>query len=404
MKIWYISKYACPEKYNFGTRHFTFAKEFNSLGHETIVFTSNSNHVVSGLPQFSGLFKIEIIEGVKTVWINTPLYQGSKSFGRIWSWILFEIRLVRTVRQLGCRPDVVIASSLSLFTIISGAMLKKKYKAKLVFEVRDIWPLTLKYVSNLKPINPVYCLFSLIEKYGYNRSDLIVGSMPALNKHVENIINDSKKVCYIPHGIDLSKFEVEEPNFGEYGVLISDDDFVVSYSGTIGRVNTVEFLLRAAKNISLINDKIVFLIIGEGELKNEFKQECRNFNRIYFLPKVNKSKLIGILKKSDLLYYGARKCDLYNFGVSPNKLNDYLYASRPILSSFSGYDDLFESSGCGLIVEAENVSAIESGILYFYSMPRDLREKIGKSGHDYLINFRTSRFLANTYLNCIERS
>jgi glycosyltransferase involved in cell wall biosynthesis len=299
---------------------------------------------------------------------------------------------------------VVIASSLSLFTIISGAMLKKKYKAKLVFEVRDIWPLTLKYVSNLKPINPVYCLFSLIEKYGYNRSDLIVGSMPALNKHVENIINDSKKVCYIPHGIDLSKFEVEEPNFGEYGVLISDDDFVVSYSGTIGRVNTVEFLLRAAKNISLINDKIVFLIIGEGELKNEFKQECRNFNRIYFLPKVNKSKLIGILKKSDLLYYGARKCDLYNFGISPNKLNDYLYASRPILSSFSGYDDLFESSGCGLIVEAENVSAIESGILYFYSMPRDLREKIGKSGHDYLINFRTSRFLANNYLNCIERS
>ena len=403
MKIWYISKYACPDKYNFGTRHFKFAKEFISIGHETVVFTSNSNHVVSGLPQFSGLYKIEVFDGVKTVWINTPSYNGSKSFGRIWSWIIFELRLLRTVRQLGFHPDVVIASSLSLFTVISGVILKNRYKAKLVFEVRDIWPLTLKYFSNIKPYHPVYFLFSLIEKFGYKNSNLIVGSMPALNKHVENILNDSNKVCYVPHGIDLTNIEVEDPIFSEYGVLINKDDFVVTYSGTIGRVNSVEFLLSAAKNISLINEKIVFLIIGDGELKNQFEQECRNFNRIYFLPKVSKSRLMGILQNSDLLYYGARKCDLYNFGVSPNKLNDYLYAAKPILASFSGYDDLFESSGCGLIVEAENVNAVELGISHFHSMPKDLREQIGKCGHEYLINFRTTRFLANHYINCIER-
>lgn len=404
MKIWYISKYACPKKYNFGTRHFLFANEFNELGHETIVFTSNSNHLVHDLPQFKGLFKEEMIDGVKTIWINTPRYSKSKSLRRIWSWIIFELRLLRTAWLLGMRPDVIIASSLSLLTVVSGFLMKKIYKAKLVFEVRDIWPLTLKYISNVSPFHPLYFIFSKIEKFGYRRSDLVVGSMPGLYKHVFDTINLSKDVLYIPHGVDMSKVEIEEPNFLEYGVTCNNDDFIITYSGTVGTVNAIDYFIIAAKKISTINKKIIFLIIGDGELKSKYEQDCNNFNRIYFLPKMKKSLMLGFLKKSDVLYYGALKNDLYNFGISPNKLNDYLFAAKPILASYSGYDDLFEPIGCGLVVGAEDLTAIENGMLLLYSMPKNHLETMGKLGYEYLIKFRTSRSLAKLYLNSIQNA
>jgi len=135
--IWYISKYASPLKYGFGTRHFYLAKEFNKLGHNSIIISSNSNHLVQ-IPDFKKCYTKELIDGVETWWLKTIHYRGANSFRRMLSWIDFELKLLfMPVKKLP-QPDVIICSSLSLFSIINGYIFKKRFNCRLIFEVRDI--------------------------------------------------------------------------------------------------------------------------------------------------------------------------------------------------------------------------------------------------------------------------
>ena len=54
----------------------------------------------------------------------------------------------------------------------------------MVFEIRDIWPLTLVEEGKYSRLNPIYCVLRLLELCGYKYADLIVGTMPNLKQHV----------------------------------------------------------------------------------------------------------------------------------------------------------------------------------------------------------------------------
>ena len=93
MIIWCICKYAMPQKYFSGTRHFYLSEEWVKTGNEVYLFTSNSNHLTDKLPKLKGNYFVEIIEGVKTYWLNTlHIKKGDfSSLKRMLSWIHFEI-------------------------------------------------------------------------------------------------------------------------------------------------------------------------------------------------------------------------------------------------------------------------------------------------------------------------
>ena len=106
--IWLICKYASPEKYFFGTRHFYFAEEWVKYGHEVIIFTSNASHLTDKLPQFSESRMVEEIQGVRTVWLKVLKTTKSSSAVRFLSWIHFEWKVLTTSKKRFKRPDVII--------------------------------------------------------------------------------------------------------------------------------------------------------------------------------------------------------------------------------------------------------------------------------------------------------
>ena len=94
MKIWYISKYATPSKYFFGTRHFYLAEEWVKNGIDVTIITSNSSHLTRKLPEFKTLTFVEYINGVRTIWINTFKNRKSSGISRIFSWVDFDLKLL----------------------------------------------------------------------------------------------------------------------------------------------------------------------------------------------------------------------------------------------------------------------------------------------------------------------
>ena len=135
--VWLICKYASPEKYFFGTRHFYLAEEWVKSGHDVTIFTSNSSHLTDKLPQFKEGRMLETIDGVKTIWLNVFKTKKNSSMGRILGWVHFELKVLFTSKRKFKKPDVIIASSLSILSIISGFLLSRYYKARFILEIRS---------------------------------------------------------------------------------------------------------------------------------------------------------------------------------------------------------------------------------------------------------------------------
>ena len=149
----------------------------------------------------------KIIDNTKVIWYKTKKYNKTASIGRVLSWLDFEWKLFTHNKKELKKPDVVIVSSLSIFTIVYGYYLKRKYKAFLVFEIRDIWPLTMTEEPGFKWYHPMVLLIGWFEKFGYKNADLVVGTMPKLGEHVKKILGYERPSHCCPIGFEPKDYE-----------------------------------------------------------------------------------------------------------------------------------------------------------------------------------------------------
>lgn len=401
MKIWYISKYATPSKYFFGTRHFFLAEQWTKMGNDVTIITSNSSHLTNKLPKFTSSIYIEFINGVRTFWISTYKNKSSSGIIRILSWFDFDLKLLIFSKKLCSKPDIIIISSLSLTTLLPAWVLSKIYKAKLIFEIRDIWPLSIVVLGNYSKYNPFIIYLSWLEKFGYSKSKLIVGTMPNLIEHVRlNCKIETKCIC-IPQGFSLKFYENEQLEL-ETNYLhnyLPKNKFIVCYAGTLNINNSLNSLIEAAEILkNIIN--IHFIVLGEGNLKKSYMEKTKNFNNISFPPVINKNQVNAFLKNIDLCY-DSFNSTLAKYGISRNKWIDYMYASKPIICSYDGFQSMINEANCGTFVKYNDSIALADKIIEYSLLSKHDLEIIGQRAKTYLIENRTFEKLSIEYLEHI---
>ena len=394
--IWYISKYATPLKYGFGSRHFYLAREFNNLGNNTVVISSNSNHLAQ-FPDFKSVYEKEIVDGVDTWWIKTIKYKRSNSIKRIMSWIDFELKFLLMPKRMIPRPEIVIVSSLSLLTILNGFLLKRKYGCKLIFEVRDIWPLTLIEEGGYNKWNPFVMFLAWVEKFGYRNSDIIVGTMPNLSEHVKKVTGKIINCHCIPFGYDPDLYNSPEPLPAGYEErFIPKNKFIVGYAGSIGKTNALDTLIICAKELKeLLN--IHFLLLGDGDLLNKYKSQTIGQNNITFAPKVKKTQVHMVLRHCQVLYFSVENSNVWRYGLSLNKLIDYMIAGKPIIASYSGYPSMLNEARCGIFIPAKDVRSLNMAIHELAQLPKSQLASIGDRGKKWLLKNRPYDKIALEY-------
>mgnify|MGYP000672156266 CR=1 FL=1 len=401
MVIWYLSKYASPEKYSFGTRHFYLGKEWVKNGYEVIIFASNQNHIADKLPQFKGKYFREDIEGVNTIWLNTPKAKKSTGLSRIFGWFHFEWQLFSVSKKGISKPDVVIASSLSLLTVINAYLFSKRYGAKFIFEVRDIWPLSAIELGGYSKFNPFIILLSIIEKFGYKKAKAIIGTIPNLGEHVQNIIGSGEKCFCIPQGLSLDFYKESQRISQDYvESYIPKNKFIVGYAGTINTNNPLETLIDAA-NILQDHADIHFLIVGKGDMKEKLINKSKHLENVSFPPVVDKKQVNNLLQFVNVCY-DSFSSNLAKYGLSRNKWIDYMYAAKPIICSYSGFQSMVNEANSGSFVEYGNAQVLVEEILKYSRMSKQQLEEIGTNGKNFLIENRTFDKLALQYQQIIE--
>lgn len=404
--VWYISKYANIDTYGADTRQASFCKEFAKAGHTVRLITSNSSHLYNSLPEFESRYKNMSYDGYEVTWVNTLKYTKATSINRILSWVWFEFFvLMMAYRTQYEKPDVVIASSLSILSVLSGCFYKRFYKAKFIFEVRDIWPQTLIDLKGFSHKHPLIWCLSKVEKLGYKYSDSIVGTMPGLKDHVENEVGLGCKVVSIPQGINLDFYTDNQKELSSDFIenYIPKNKFIVTYTGTMGDANALEYIVSAAKVLHLEQvTNVHFLLVGNGYLKDQLIEQAKGINNITFAPVIKKEQVQHVLELSNILVASVRNEKIYKYGISLNKFIDYMYAKKPVICMFSGYPSMINEANSGEFTPAEDVESFVDAIKKHQKMSAAELNELGENGYRFLVEQRVFSRLGSKFMELFK--
>lgn len=393
--IWIINQYAGSSVHGMEYRHYYLAKEFVAQGHKVVIISGSYSHLYKLEPQVKGEFTKEDIEGISYCWVKIPKYERSISIGRFKNMIVFAWNLRKFPLNDFSKPDAIIVSSPSLFPIVIARKWATKFNAKLLFEIRDIWPLTLQELSGLKKWHPLSLVLSFFEKYAYNKADNIVSLLPDAYKHIQSYHIPQSKVSCIPNGIFVDSDSFNEKYFID--LSLPKDKFIVGYLGSMGKSNALEYFVQAINKLEN-NSELFFVFVGKGADKENLQKSLTN-PHVKWVDAVDKKHVPTVLSQFDVCYIGWHNLRLYEMGISANKIFDYMYAAKPIIHSNNASNDLIKSADCGFSVPAEDVNAISDAILELSKLPQDKLIEIGQNGKDYVMKNHTYKELANKYLN-----
>jgi glycosyltransferase involved in cell wall biosynthesis len=402
--LWIINQYAGSRLHGMEYRHFYLARALVEKGHDVTVVSGSYSHLFTEPPNASAAWTCEFIDGVRYWWVRVPRYQGNGP-RRALNMGVFMLKLFSPrLRQLP-RPAGIIVSSPSPLPILPAAVWASRYKAPLVFEVRDVWPLTLVALGWMSRYHPLVAAMRQVERFAYRRADWAVSPLPAAVQHMARLGLAPERFAYIPNGVALADFDDHQPLSGHLQEVLSGGRFIVGHVGTMGPANALDSLLRAAL---LVRDdpSIVFVLVGSGRDEQQLKATAENLelDNVLFLDRVPRAVVPTVLRACDALFVGYKRNPLYRLGVSPNKLFDYMYSGRPVISSITAANDPVTEAGCGLSVAAEDPEAIAGAVRALRDMPEVERRRLGENGRKYVAQRHSYDELAERYIELLDRS
>ena len=373
MRIWLINHYAVPEVYYPLIRTSNFAKYLMRMGHEVTIFAASSVHNSSiNLIEDESLFREEWVNDIHYVFVRCRSYTGN-GFGRILNIFEFAWRLENVCEEFP-KPDAVLASSATPLACKAGLELAKKYGAKAVAEIVDLWPESFVSFGIVSKYNPILIPMYRYEKKMYEYADELVFSMEGAYDYIrdrrwERDIPRSK-VHYINNGVDLEIFDYNKEHYVvEDEDLQNSESFNVVYVGSIRLVNNIGKLIDVAKRVK--NPKVKFLLWGKGNELEVLRQRVidEKIKNVVFKGYVDKKYVPYIASQADLNIVSFLPASVdEKYGICPNKMFDYMAAGKPILTVFPSKYNPAVQIGAGEGVQVPSVENIAEAVTRFAEM------------------------------------
>lgn len=401
MRIWLINHYAVPPQYYPLARQNYFAKNLMALGHEVTIFAASTVHNSDqNLIEDDTPYREDVVDGVHYVLVRCKGYRGN-GLSRILNMLEFARKLPSVCNQYP-RPDAIVATSMPPMSCAAGIKLARKYGCRGIAEIADLWPESVIAYDIAGPHNPAVLWLRRLEKWIYTRSDAVVFTMEGAydyikEQHWERAVLRSK-VHYINNGVDLELFEYNKANFPVEDPDLDDPDtFKVVYTGSIRQVNGLGLLLDAAKEVR--DPRVRFLIWGDGDERPALERRVKdeNIGNVVFKGRVEKKLVPSIVSRADVNLAHNTPSPLFRFGISFNKLFDYLAAGKPVLSDFPCPYNPAVTYGAGLDVQHPDAASVARRVEEMAAMGPEERDKLSRNAlraaHDYDFKKLTEKLL-----------
>ena len=404
MNLLYINHYAGGPAYGMEYRPYYLAREWVRAGHRVTIVAASQSHVRSRQPATSGRFTRERVDGIDFIWCRTPPYEGN-GVGRVLNIACFLRRLGQWRQWLVDRPDVVIASSTYPADIAAARRIARRHGASLVWEVHDLWPLSPVELGGMSRYHPFIVWMQHAENTACRNADVVVSMLPKADAHLRDHGMDPRKFVYVPNGIDPAEWTggeaAELPAEHAHAVRTArvQGHLLVAYAGAHGVANALDSMLDAA---ALTRDEpITWMLVGGGPEKQRLQRRVaeERLSRVLLLDPVPKAAIPQLLRAMDVLYIGLQSEPLFRFGISPNKLMDYMMAARPVVCAIAAGNDPVGEAGCGVTIAPEQPQALAQAVRDMRALPVHERERMGRAGRAFVERNHLYSVLAQRFLD-----
>jgi len=389
MKFLILSQNSGSRKHGMVMRNYNWARALTQMGHEVTVVGSSFSHSRQAQPQTKGRVTEENIDGIRYLWLWGPKYGAKNALGRVMSMFVFCLQLFLPDKRLRGSYDVVIASSPPPFVIYPAHWRAKKMKAKLIFDARDLWPLTLKELGGYSERHPFIWLMQKSEDYACRHADLVTAVAQNSETYLQS--RGLAKGRFMPMGNGLLSAKGNGPAdllpqslLDKLSDIRKQARLVVGYAGAIGLANAMDTLIHSAAEVESDIHIILFGGGPETEPLKSLSKQLGLMDRVHFMGTVSPEQVSLCLECFDIAYVGLLKRDLYKYGASLTKLNDYMQAGKPIIYAAEDIGNAVEKSGCGIACSAENSESVTKTIKRMSEMTDAERIEMGKAGQDWL--------------------
>jgi glycosyltransferase involved in cell wall biosynthesis len=404
LRVWIVNQYVNLPDQPGQTRHYSLGRELVRRGHEVTVVTSSFSHMTRQEMVLAPgeQWKHQQVDGITFAWLRTPSYSGN-SLARLWNILLFAFRVWFGVGLQGLpAPEIIIGSSPFPSAACAAERLARRCGVPFVLEVRDLWPQTLIDLGRLSPRHPVVWVLERLERYLYRRAAAIISLLPKAAEHMTAKGARPEQVLWLPNGIDLSQVPISSP-------CLRTPPFTVVYAGSHNRSNNLDTLLDAAALLQQqgFSGRMMLRLIGDGPEKARLQRRAleESISLVRFEPALPKSRIYQALGEADAFVIDHPDSPLYRWGVSPNKLFDYLAVGRPIICGIEAGGTPVEEAAAGLVIPPGDPAAMADAIRQLAQSPITDRLAMGERGrayaalhHDYA---RLAEQLEETLRRCL---
>lgn len=382
MHILFLTDNFPPEVNAPASRTFEHCREWVKAGHEVTVITCAPNFPTGKL--FDGyrnrLLVRETMAGIEVVRVWSYITANEGFLRRTLDYVSFMV--TATPASLGVRkPDIVVATSPQFFTACAGYLASRLRGVPFVFELRDLWPESIRAVGAMKQSHLLDWL-ERIELFLYRKAAMIVSVTHSFKEKLGQRGIDPAKIHVVTNGADLLLFQPRKKDAELETRLGLEGKFVAGYVGTHGLAHGLDTLLEAARRLRAEGrDDIQLLFLGNGAMKAELCARARALDlaNVTFLDSVPKADVVRYWSLLDASVIHLRKTELFT-SVIPSKLFESMAMGIPVLHGVRGESAaIVEREGAGLTFEPENAGHLRDRLIEL-AQDRQLAARLGANG------------------------
>ncbi len=406
MRILLINHYAGSPEMGMEFRPYYFAKQWVDAGHDVFILVADNSHLRKKKIKIKKSFEKQDIDGIKYFWIKTPEYNGN-GVSRVLNIFSFVFKSYLNAKRLAreINPDIVIASSTYPIDNYTARRIAKLSGAKHIYEVHDLWPLSPMELGKMSKYHPFIMIMQHGENFAYKHCDAVISMLPNTKEHMQNHGLDLKKWHYVPNGINPEEWENPSDIPDMHKTILEnlkrENKTIIGYAGGHAISNALDTLIEAAKLLQE-NKTLQFVLVGDGVEKNRLMEKASKLSNVIFLDPIPKNSIPRLLEKMDILVLGTQKSNLYKYGISMNKLMDYMMAGKPIVQYISGYN-FIEIAAAGLCCESENPRQLADCILKLSEASIEEQKHYGENAKKFVIENHNNRILSQKCLDIFNQ-
>jgi len=383
--VWILNHYANTPEFPGPTRHYDLGKRLAARGFDVTVVASSFERIpsrthVTGRERWVAAD----VDGVRYVWLRSNSRARANDATRVRNMLEFAFRLWREgrtrFRGQAPYPDVIIGSTPHLFTPLVGWLLARRFRARFVIEVRDLWPETFVALGFLGAGHPIVRGLRVLERFLYRRADRIVSLLPEAWRYIAQQARvPREKVVWIPNGA----VPADSPEPVEVSTA---RPFTIMYMGSEGRANVLDDLLVASRMLQDREAAIRVVLVGDGKERCLLEARARELSleNLTFVDAVPKKELARLLPKADAFVALLEDTPLYQYGISLNKLFDYMAAGKPVILAGDVAHNYVDLARCGVTVPPRNPDALAQAMIGLAATPVAERRAMGARGRAYV--------------------